>query len=490
MTAFGHRGYALVTVLIVTAVGLLFGAGSLLLFRFQCQQRIERQHELEKIYAVRSALNWTRAYDSLLPAEGWPLTYYTGSGRSLDLLVKPVEYIFPDVNFVTNGVVRHLVMEGIASQGSGRTTYSAVDKDNNKRILTVSSLECPNQFNEKLDYEYGMMSVLSFGEIETIMPDLSMVGKVDESSITYKLKKGAIGEDKFGICFPNSTTNNVKWWVNVGMPGKGGWLQSEYGRRYSFSIGGLVGMGDSIDGQVVSTDIFHFCLIKDNLHQGYHPGCRRGWPLSANESAFVLRIEKGQQGGAVMELYEYVYGDAPILLANHYSSNFANKMGVQIAGKKVSLFYFHGGAQGAGGAGQIPADIKEGFREMSDKTYLYFRGNDIDAEDRIRSTPDLRAVFEVIASSNIRGLGRESTSEDFVSELRVSPAYQYDVFLKCPNVKYADENGDLATVAQLIPALESGRSVGFPIMTYDTHGTENKGFRKDEREAERKRNRR
>ena len=75
MTAFEHRGYALVTVLIVTAVGLLFGAGSLLLFRFQCQQRIERQHELEKIYAVRSALNWTRAYDSLLPAEGWPLTY-------------------------------------------------------------------------------------------------------------------------------------------------------------------------------------------------------------------------------------------------------------------------------------------------------------------------------------------------------------------------------------------------------------------------------
>ena len=55
-----HRGFMLVTVLVITAIGLLFGAGALLLFRYQCQLRIDRQHELEKVYAVRSALNYIK----------------------------------------------------------------------------------------------------------------------------------------------------------------------------------------------------------------------------------------------------------------------------------------------------------------------------------------------------------------------------------------------------------------------------------------------
>ena len=63
----------LVTVLIVTMVGLLFGAGALLLFKFQCQLRIDRQHELEKVYAVRSALNYIKKAASGIPEEGTKL---------------------------------------------------------------------------------------------------------------------------------------------------------------------------------------------------------------------------------------------------------------------------------------------------------------------------------------------------------------------------------------------------------------------------------
>ena len=100
-----RRGFILITVLIVTAVGLLFGAGALLLFRYQCQQRIDRQHELEKLCAVRSALNYIQTTSTEIEEGGKSFRYHTASERDLGVHVHPVAPIFP------SDVEKHLFME-------------------------------------------------------------------------------------------------------------------------------------------------------------------------------------------------------------------------------------------------------------------------------------------------------------------------------------------------------------------------------------------
>ena len=59
----------------------------------------------------------------------------------------------------------------------------------------------------------------------------------------------------------------------------------------------------------------------------------------------------------------------------------------------------------------------------------------------------------------------------------VTPAYQYDIFLEHPAGVT-----NLATVAQKIGEYERD-CVTHTMLTYDTHGTEHKGFRRDERAA-------
>jgi len=63
------RGGALIlTVLLVAAIGILFGFGRLLAFRYQCEQRFDRQRELEKVMATRSVLNYIlRSTGNTLP---------------------------------------------------------------------------------------------------------------------------------------------------------------------------------------------------------------------------------------------------------------------------------------------------------------------------------------------------------------------------------------------------------------------------------------
>ena len=182
------RGFILVTVLIVTAVGLLFGAGALLLFRFQCQLRIDRQHELEKIYAVRSALNYIRttAYgttgDNGIPVEGRVFGYHTQSERNLKLLVKPVAPIFPNTNDLRNS---HFVME----RGDLKIPLAVATSTN-------------GWYSSDFDYECGVS-----GDTKLNVDSENYIGNIGL---------------KFGDA---TTTNGVRWWVNIGMRGTGGWPQ-------------------------------------------------------------------------------------------------------------------------------------------------------------------------------------------------------------------------------------------------------------------------
>lgn len=436
MSFCGQRGSVLVMVLIITAIGLLFGAGALLLFRYQCQLRIERQHELEKVYAVRSALNYIRTYNgkNLIDTV---FEYHTASERFLRLPVSPAKVIFPDP-----GNEKHLDMGSV-------------------NALRNFKAQLPNQYDADLDCEYG--------------------GTANEMIRTIVWKDLPF----HGLEFYDQKTTNEIWWVNVGMLGTGGWLQQEYGRRYSFLPVNYVGDGESEK----TRDIMRLCIIRNVTNKTNAVGHRYGWPLSKEgERALVLQIRPmagyGNDPGAELLLSEYVYtggrtNETPLILWNNRPSK--GYKGLQIAGRIVSLFDISQApiAYNLGNAYTFsPTNM------MTKATYDYFAEGRILSDDgRILKAPELRAVFEVEACSTKRPVD-DAIGGDTLTNFRVTPAYQYDVFLEHP----LGTEPKPATVAQRIGEYSpKDNESWFSVLTYDTHGTENKGFRKDEREAERKR---
>ena len=454
----GRSGFMLVTVLIVTAIGLLFGAGALLMFRFQCQMRIDRQHELEKVYAVRSALNYIRTYTGEVDERGKPFGYHTSSERDLGLLVKPVETIFPNM---TNA------------------THFAMHRSGDFRF------PCPKQYNTSRDYEYGVYAWTNL--------------QIAASSLNYG--GGAFS----GLAFADiAATNGVKWWVNIGMRGTGGWLQEDYGRRYCFWPGVYV------DG-MATQDIVRLCIIRNITNELNAAGSRHGWPLSkAGERAIVFEISPKGGGGttnnADMTVYEYWYAGGNVHRASIFPSLWANRpslcnMGVQLADDKVSMFYIGNEDTNKINDKTASSEAKStsrgytfsGTAQLTLETYRYFSeevfiggkrygGVYTNALDGKLYAPELRVVFEVEAASDKRKVDShpEVSNLDFLTDFKVTPAYQYDVFIEHPAAVT-----NRATVAQKIGKYARG-GVNYAILTYDTHGTEHKGFRRDEREAERR----
>lgn len=442
-------GFMLVTVLVITTVGLLFGAGALLLFRFQCQQRIDRQHELEKVYAVRSVLNCIEYKNNAdkITEEGRSFEYFTASERKLGLFVKPVKNIFPDFDNPN-----HLDMGNEGQHG---------------RILASP---VAGQYNGVLDYEYGAESADGTeGENDLLKGIIS----VAENSL-----RG------FGV--DNVTSTNTRWWVNIGMSGTGGWLQSDYGRRYFFQPRQFVGGGYSEH----TKDTIRLCLIRD---KGRSQGGKHGWPLSEGERAIVFQIRQGVGANAditgEMSLSEYVCigGQSMMVTNNIFWSNKIPAvlcyMGVQLAGSKVSLFYINKAGESSASSQLSRGYVFSDIAQLTPGTYSYFAdGSIFDADGRITQAPDLRAVFEIVSTSDVRPEADKS-EKDFLTWFRVTPAYQYDVFLEHPVAKT-----NLATVAQRILIGTSARgSNKYSVRTYDTHGTENRGFRKDEKHARERR---
>ena len=424
MTYQTHRksGFMLVMVLIVTAVGLLFGAGALLLFRYQCQMRIDRQHELEKVYAVRSALNYIRTNTD---AEiNTTFTYYTGSGRRLGVNVRPVERVFPNV---TN--VHHLIVDKGQGFEENRRFGSSLDR---------------NHINDFPEYEYGMEG-------------------------TTNLQTRGSYDNKYGLAFMDTdTTNIVRRWVNISMRDTGGWLQEDYGRRYYFYLEDFVGSMDSS----VTNNVIRFCLIRNLTNELNEVGRKHGWPLSMGERALVLQIrtEAGDtNNNAEMTLSDcWCGGGSNLLRVTNFPTRY--NMGLQIAHDNVSLFYINN----QGNEKVSPACVFSGVGQMSSETYEYFRsGIYTNANGKVVS-PDLSAVFEVETPLGSKSRGKS----DFLTDFRVTPAYQYDVSLIHPS-----SVTNRATVAQ-----KTGKyhrlGYTYTVLTYDTHGTEHKGFRYDEKHAE------
>lgn len=452
-------GFMLVMVLVITSIGLLFGAGALLMFKFQCYLRIDRQQELEKVYAVRSVLNYMRECSTEFAGD-LDFNYHTLSGRDLGLIVRPVKDIFP---ITTNN--HHFVMW---RKGHLRTDFD-------------------NQYDPVLYYEYG---VDNWEEIK-IEPTHAKVGR----------------GNTYGLAFSDLTaTNNVRWWMNISLCDTGGWLQEDYGRRYIFRTSGFV------DGSEKSKDVLRLCIIRNVTNELADVGRRHGWPLSQDgERAIVFQVTprpgstgdnaKNNNAEIMLFEYEYVAGEivkTPLLAQPWYETPEECYMGIQLANDKVTAF-------------RIPFDnvnIKDtgdlklttfGYEfstctNMTLDTYRYF-AEDVWLGDikypgvtnilGVVQSPNLRAVFEVEAASDWRGedsnIKEESNKDsnvDFITNFRVTPAYQYDIFLEHPQTVT-----NLATVAQKLGKYNRELDVSIPmIITYDTHGTEHKGFNRDERQ--------
>ena len=425
-----RNGAMLVIVLVITAVGLLFGAGALLLFKMQSQMRIDRQHELEKVYAVRSVLNYIRTNG---PNVEESFKYCTGSERQLELIARPTKAIFP------SDETNHFYM------GLGQFTLAE------------------NNYNEERDYEYGMYGWTN------LCIDCEYNGYC-------------------GLAFKDlNATNNVKWWVNIGMRGTGGWLHEDYGRRYYFLP------MEYVKGHDRSTDIMRLCIIRNVTNIQNDVGCRYGWPLSKNnERALVFEIKPppnvaSNSKNAIMTLSEYVYlggiVQSRILCAMTNTYAYCN-MGLQLASDKASLFYIEN-SRDIGGREMSRGYTFSETIQLPEETYKYFSesvniaGNEYPGvftnDYGMIESPELRAVLEVEAASDLRGGTIDSQQLDFLTNFRVTKAYQYDILIVHPSA-----TTNLATVAQRIGDY-SRYGVGYTMLTYDTHGTENKGFRKDEK---------
>jgi len=161
-------------------------------------------------------------------------------------------------------------------------------------------------------------------------------------------------------------------------------------------------------------------------------------------------------------------------------------MGMQIADINVTMFFIGNGEVNDAVFSSRGYTFSKSAR-MSVDTYKYFAepqwiggieypGTNV-VNGKIKA-PELRAVIEVETTSNNRST---SSSCDFLTNFRVTSAYQYDVFLEHPSLVT-----NRATVAQKIGAYDRF-GLTYTMLTYDTHGTENKGFRKDERECDRNR---
>lgn len=428
----GQPGFLLVTVMIVTAVGLLFGAGALLLFRYQCQLRIDRQHELEKVYAVRSAVNFLRTYDQSLPTNGVSFGYHTWSERDLGILVKPVAPIFPDESIgFTDPPYQHFVME-------------------KARFFTPGATP---DYNIQYDYEYGSTTDLVLGN--------------QNSSGEYGL-----------AVYKTNATEGATWWVNIGMRGTGGWLQEDYGRRYYFQPHNYIGGTNSVK------DIMRLCLIReDATNMAMNVGARHGWPLSKEgQMALVFQIRpkaggiEDKKDNADMTLSEYWHSDGGTKITNLLTcANLPTlcPMGMQLADNKVCLFYMPNDNTFTALYGGAPRGcIFSESVEMSPGMYEYFASGMV-TNNGVVTAPPMRAVFEIEAAAD-----RTSGKMDFLTDFRVTPAYQFDIFLEHP-----DDVFQLATVAQKYGKYNrDGHSLyDFTMLTYDTHGTEHKGFRWDEK---------
>jgi len=128
-------------------IGILFGLGRLSMFRYQCQVRLDRQRELDRTLAARSALRWleTTTDSAYLLKETNVFTYAGASDRMTEVTVRKVPSIYP-----APGDARHFdIARGRAGLVDARGSYlmetthasmqPRIESDDDGHILKMGS---------------------------------------------------------------------------------------------------------------------------------------------------------------------------------------------------------------------------------------------------------------------------------------------------------------------------------------------------------------
>lgn len=138
----GTEGYVLPLILVLALVGTLLGLCRLTLFRQQCTLRFDRQREIERILATRSALRWL-AVQPLPPATAQKFIYGINSSRQIRVEVRPVDPIYPKPGYanhlnISSGNFNVLDVE-ISSAEFGMNPQPFYDEQINSWTMQIGS---------------------------------------------------------------------------------------------------------------------------------------------------------------------------------------------------------------------------------------------------------------------------------------------------------------------------------------------------------------
>ena len=442
MTTFRAKpGFALPAVLFIAVLGILIGFGRLLMFNYQCRLRIDRQHDFEKVFAVRSALNRLQNWSSnpSFPTEGGKderIVFRTNSGRTVKVIVHPADVIFP-----IEGNARHFCV--------GREKSKKDDELHSAKFSRIAGYRYVSSANGdtglKCEWESG------FAKSVYIMP--------------------------------TNAVPNQKCRLSLDMADTGRWSDDPYGRRYAFNV-------EEFCGGTNLHDTVRFVLRRKRMGEsfggdgkGFTEGAWR--PSVDNESVIYAELSTGGGNDGYFQARVQSMADGGLkdwngwnvtgIVSNQISSagiGSAFIYGIQLVGPRLTLFR---GSSTFGGL------FKQydffGTADIPPAVYFDFTNNVTAA-----LSPDMVMELEVVASPSRDA--NQFLQENRFNKFEVYPAFEYEILVESQNEGERIAK-NLATVVHL--DIDTTRNSKCTAISYDTHGTENPGFRKDEREADRKR---
>jgi hypothetical protein len=209
-------GYILPMVLVVALIGVLLGLGRLMMFKYQTQIRIDRQREIDRVLATRSALKWLETQKKpwgspCPPADINLFEYKSSAGKLINVAVQPAPNIYPQGNNED-----HMDIENNAwgdYQGSINTTST---------VAVAIAIE-----DKRLKFIYNEASTGDYGRVSMDMEDLGN-WKHDIYGRRYWYEAGSVlpGYIRFAITpineeFNPENPNNTAIWIEQYYPAEG-----------------------------------------------------------------------------------------------------------------------------------------------------------------------------------------------------------------------------------------------------------------------------
>ena len=257
------------------------------------------------------------------------------------------------------------------------------------------------------------------------------------------------------------------------MSGTGRWSDDAFGRRYMFNIAALPNIGNG-----GSNDIVRLILRRKRHSEDFNgPGGGVHRTLQPNESMIFAELRTGGGTEGSFEAWTQRGSEAPVLCVPYKGGVTAqNTFGIQLVGRRLALFY----SFASGDFKQY--DLLE-TGEIPESVYYDFTNN-------VVTTLSADMVMELeIEASPARlaqgGIQSGDMGKDRFCNLEVYPAFEFSLLLENKNERDDPEiqsEAKLATVVHLDIKGQSTKRTCTAI-SYDTHGTEIKGWRTGERMA-------